>query len=98
MSKKVILFIGGTGVSPPYSRVFIRSTNRGTGAQGIPAIKAMLAPGKNGEPSPYTVRVLTRDPANYRAVELKGLGCEIVTGKYSMIESESDANGIFSVN
>ncbi|PVG02993.1 NAD(P)-binding protein [Serendipita vermifera] len=73
MSKKLILFIGGTG------------------AQGIPAIKALLSPGKNGEPSPYAVRVVTRDPSNWRAVELQDLGCELVTGSVKDLPSIHNA-------
>ncbi|CAG8716526.1 9867_t:CDS:2, partial [Acaulospora colombiana] len=72
MSKKLILFIGGTVE---------------LGAQGIPAIKALLSPGKDGEPSPYAVRVVTRDPSNWRAAELQNLGCELVTGSVKDLPS-----------
>ncbi|CAG7854208.1 SubName: Full=Uncharacterized protein {ECO:0000313/EMBL:CCA70429.1} [Serendipita indica DSM 11827] len=51
----------------------------GTGAQGIPTIKELLKPAVDGS-SPYAIRVLTRDPDNYRAQMLRDLGCELVQG------------------
>lgn len=51
-----------------------------TGAQGLPVIGHLLAPSKDGSPSPWKVRALTRNPDHERATELKGLGVEIVQG------------------
>jgi len=44
----------------------------GTGAQGIAVVKALVAPKEDGTPSPWSVRVLTRDPSHVRAKELLG--------------------------
>ncbi|KAJ7707753.1 NAD(P)-binding protein [Mycena rosella] len=52
----------------------------GTGAQGIAVINALLAAGDDSAPSPYKVRVLTRDPSNKRAKELAARGVECVQG------------------
>lgn len=52
----------------------------GTGAQGMPVVEALLAPSPDGSPSPWRVRVLTRDPEHKRAVHLKQLGAELVKG------------------
>lgn len=51
-----------------------------TGAQGLPVIKHLLAPSKDGSPSPWKVRALTRNPDHDRVKELKELGAEIVKG------------------
>jgi len=34
----------------------------GTGAQGQAVVKALVEPSSDGAPSPYTVRILTRNP------------------------------------
>ncbi|KAF8340698.1 uncharacterized protein EI90DRAFT_2906225 [Cantharellus anzutake] len=54
----------------------------GTGAQGSPVVKALLSPSKDGSPSPYRVRALTRNPNHRRAKELANLGAEIVQGSF----------------
>src|SRR5215813_8886879 len=51
----------------------------GTGAQGQAVVKALIEPSSDGAPSPYTVRILTRNPDhpkvkaefNHPNVELK---------------------------
>ena len=53
-----------------------------TGAQGQGVIDGLLAPTVDGQPSPYAVRALTRDPASARAQELAKKGCEVVQGEY----------------
>jgi NmrA-like family protein len=55
----------------------------GTGAQGIPVVKALVQDDK------YAVRILTRDPNSLRAEELKALGphVEIMEGTFT---SEAD--------
>lgn len=53
-----------------------------TGAQGIAVIDALLAPGSDGSPSPYSVRALTRDPKSKRAQLLANRGIELAAGKY----------------
>jgi hypothetical protein len=66
--------------SQPSSKVFIIG---GTGAQGLPIIRSLVADGK------YSCRVLTRDPSSSRAKYLQSLSpnVEIVKGTF---ESESD--------
>lgn len=55
----------------------------GTGAQGIAVVEALLAPAADGSPSPYRVRVLTRDVENPRAKRLAALeGVELFTGAF----------------
>ena len=56
-----------------------------TGAQGIAVIDALLAPSKDGNPSPYSVRALTRDPKSQRARELTAKGVECVKGTYRIL-------------
>lgn len=51
-----------------------------TGAQGQAVVNALLAPDNQGNPSPYTVRALTRDPASKHALELAARGVECVKG------------------
>lgn len=51
-----------------------------TGAQGLAVIDALLAPGSDGSPSPYSVRAFTRNPQNERAQSLKARGVELVQG------------------
>lgn len=59
----------------------------GTGAQGIPVIKALVSSGQ------YTVRALTRDPTNARFKQLQSYGpVEPVVGTFA---SESDLRNLF---
>ena len=53
-----------------------------TGAQGIAVINALLAPTEKGEPSPYTIRALTRDPSSERSRALAKRGVQCVKGVY----------------
>lgn len=52
----------------------------GTGAQGLAVVDALLNPQADGSPSPYSVRIFTRNPAHRRALELKEKGCELFQG------------------
>ncbi|KAL1727448.1 hypothetical protein EV714DRAFT_275586 [Schizophyllum commune] len=54
----------------------------GTGAQGMHVVPAILSSGDDGVPSPYSVRVLTRDPTSRRAQELTRIGVECVQGRF----------------
>ncbi|KAI1273578.1 hypothetical protein F5Y07DRAFT_252966 [Xylaria sp. FL0933] len=59
----------------------------GTGAQGIPVVKALVSSGQ------YTARVLTRDPTNARFKELQSYGpVEPLVGTYA---SETDLRALF---
>ncbi|KAF7340476.1 NmrA domain-containing protein [Mycena venus] len=51
-----------------------------TGAQGQAVIGALLAPDEKGNPSPYTVRALTRDPLSTQAQALAARGVECFQG------------------
>lgn len=53
-----------------------------TGAQGLAVIDALLQHLANGDPSPYAVRALTRDPQSQRAKDLTIRGVEVVKGMY----------------
>lgn len=53
----------------------------GTGAQGIPAIKHLLAPKADGSPSEWKVRALTRNPDHWRAKDLVSMGAELLKGQ-----------------
>ena len=57
----------------------------GTGVQGLAVVKALLHPAEDGTPSPYAVRVLTRDPTNARAQQLAQDGVEVVKGLCSAL-------------
>lgn len=57
----------------------------GTGAQGMPVIRALLQPTTDGKPSPWAVRIITRDPTHRRAKELEALGVEIYKGSFHLI-------------
>ena len=54
----------------------------GTGAQGMPVVQALLAPAQDGSPSPYAVRVLTRNPDSPRAKQLAAQGVELFKGRH----------------
>ncbi|KAJ8075688.1 hypothetical protein PM082_021318 [Marasmius tenuissimus] len=58
-----------------------------TGAQGLPVVSSLLAPGKDGSPSPYAVRALTRDAKHERALRLQAAGVELFEGSF---ENTSD--------
>ena len=51
-----------------------------TGAQGLAVIDALLALSEDGFSSPYSIRALTRNPQNPRALELAARGVEVVEG------------------
>jgi uncharacterized protein YbjT (DUF2867 family) len=59
-----------------------------TGAQGFPVIDALLAPGADGQTSPYTIRALTRNTEGKRAQELKAKGVELFQGGRFPISSQ----------
>ena len=54
-----------------------------TGAQGMAVIDHLLAPCRDGRPSPYAVRAFTRDPSSRRAQDLARRGIECVKGDVS---------------
>ena len=51
-----------------------------TGAQGTAVIDALLAPASDGNPSPYAVRTLARDPSSASAKSLTAKGVECFKG------------------
>ena len=55
-----------------------------TGAQGLAVVDALLAPAKDGSPSPYTVRALTRDVHSRRAQGLEAKGVELFPGALTL--------------
>jgi hypothetical protein len=92
MDKKLILVIGGTGAWSLVKRGL--DIDNYVGAQGLPVIKSLLSTDNNA-PSPYAVRVLTRDPSNPRSQDLKALGCDVVKGMYSFAScTDPIAHGI----
>ncbi|KAF5392744.1 hypothetical protein D9757_000814 [Collybiopsis confluens] len=63
-----------------------------TGSQGFPVIDALLAPDEAGNPSPYSVRALTRDPTSHKANVLASLpGVEVVKGSFDDMETLAPA-------
>ncbi|KAI0073329.1 NAD(P)-binding protein [Panus rudis PR-1116 ss-1] len=62
-----------------------------TGAQGMAVIDQLLAPSVNGDPSPFIIRALTRDPESRRAQELKAKGVECVKGAFDDFPSVLNA-------
>jgi len=62
-----------------------------TGAQGTAVINALLAPTKDGEPSPYVVRALTRNPSSERSKILIEKGVECVQGSFEDFKSVASA-------
>ena len=52
-----------------------------TGAQGIAVIDALLAPSKDGSPSPYAVRAFTRNVDHPTAKGLAARGVELAQGE-----------------
>ncbi|KAF5373380.1 hypothetical protein D9757_009747 [Collybiopsis confluens] len=72
-----------------------------TGSQGIPVIMSLLAADEAGNPSPYSVRVLTRNPSSQKAKVLASLpGVEVVTGDWddpeTLIPAMQSCYGIFA--
>ncbi|KAH9914600.1 NAD-P-binding protein [Fomitopsis serialis] len=63
----------------------------GTGAQGLAIVDKLLAPAEDGSPSPYCVRVLTRDPQSKRAQELASKGVELFKGAFDDFDSVAEA-------
>ncbi|KAI0701906.1 NAD(P)-binding protein [Cerioporus squamosus] len=67
-----------------------------TGAQGLAVIDKLLEPCADGNPSPYAVRALTRDPDSRRARELASRGVECVKGAFDDLPSVSRAlSGVY---
>ncbi|CAF1449910.1 unnamed protein product [Adineta steineri] len=73
----------------------------GTGAQGAAVIKQLLRPDRvSGEPSPYTIRILTRDPS-HRIIkaEFQSPDIEIVKGNVldfnSVLKALENCYGVF---
>ncbi|KAJ3862611.1 NAD(P)-binding protein [Lentinula novae-zelandiae] len=62
-----------------------------TGIQGRPCVSAMLARQDDGTPSPYSVRVLTRDPTSEQAKGLASLGAELFQGSFEDLETVAAA-------
>ena len=60
-------------------------------------IDALLATGRNEEPSPYAVRALTRDLNSKQAQELTARGVECVKGKSSKV-TKKDSLNFFSLS
>ncbi|KAJ7507173.1 NAD-P-binding protein [Mycena galericulata] len=66
-----------------------------TGAQGMAAIDGLLA-SRDGLPSPYTVRALTRDVNSQRAKALSARGIECVEGTFEDFASVAKAmDGVY---
>ncbi len=56
----------------------------GTGAQGQAVVKALLEPSSDGAPSPYTVRILTRNPDHPTVkAEFNHPNIELVQGSFT---------------
>ncbi|EIM84006.1 nmrA-family protein [Stereum hirsutum FP-91666 SS1] len=67
-----------------------------TGAQGLAVVDALLAPASDGSPSPYSVRALTRNPQNERALSLKARGVEVLQGNTDDLDSmEAALTGVY---
>ncbi|KAF7340483.1 NmrA domain-containing protein [Mycena venus] len=63
-----------------------------TGAQGQAVVDALLAPEeKSGNPSPYRVRALTRDPTSASAQALAARGVECFQGSFTDFEAVAKA-------
>ncbi|KAF5373369.1 hypothetical protein D9757_009748 [Collybiopsis confluens] len=61
-----------------------------TGSQGIPVITSLLEPDETGNPSPYSVRVLTRNPESKKAKVLASLsGVEVAKGARRVVPFSS---------
>ena len=56
----------------------------GTGAQGQAVVKALLEPTSDGMPSPYAVRILTRNPDHPKVkAEFNHPNIELVQGSFT---------------
>ena len=56
----------------------------GTGAQGQAVVKALVEPSSDGAPSPYTVRILTRNPDHPKVkAEFNHPNIELVQGSFT---------------
>ena len=56
----------------------------GTGAQGQAVVKALIEPSSDGAPSPYTARILTRDPDHPKVkTEFNHPNIELVQGSFT---------------
>src|SRR5262249_4827345 len=56
----------------------------GTGAQGHAVVKALVEPISDGAPSPYTVRILTRNPDHPKVkAEFNHPNIELVQGSFT---------------
>ena len=56
----------------------------GTGAQGQAVVKALVEPSSDGAPSPYTVRILTRNPDHPKVkAEFNQPNIELVRGSFT---------------
>ncbi|KAJ7250141.1 NAD-P-binding protein [Mycena haematopus] len=65
---------------------------------GRAVVDALLAPNAQGNPSPYSVRALTRDPTSNHALELTARGVECVKGSFEDLDSISLAlDGAYGV-
>ncbi|RDX42253.1 NAD-P-binding protein [Lentinus brumalis] len=71
----------------------------GTGAQGLAVVDALLKTSADGSPSPYSVRVLTRDTTSSRAKQIAKKGVEVVKGSVddftSVLAAMAGAYGVF---
>ncbi len=64
----------------------------GTGVQGRAVVKALLSPTSDGAPSPYAVRVLTRNPDRARAQpELADANVELARGSFTELDQVNRA-------
>ncbi|KIK55586.1 hypothetical protein GYMLUDRAFT_47800 [Collybiopsis luxurians FD-317 M1] len=71
----------------------------GTGLQGKAVVAALLEPEDDGTPSPYSVRVLSRDPKSEKAQALTAMGVELVEGRFddpsSVAAALEECYGVF---
>ncbi|CAF1035490.1 unnamed protein product [Adineta steineri] len=73
----------------------------GTGAQGSAVVKKLLGPDRiSGKETPYTVRILTRDPSHYKIKEdFESYDVEVVQGNVldfnSVLKALENCYGVF---
>ena len=66
----------------------------GTGAQGQAVVKALVEPSSDGAPSPYTVRILTRNPDHPKVkAEFNHPNIELVQGSFTDLARVEHAFG-----
>src|SRR4029077_18689941 len=74
----------------------------GTGAQGQAVVKALLEPSSDGAPSPYTVRILTRNPDHPKVkAEFNHPRIELVQGSFTdlaKVERALEGGGCAYIN